>query len=1652
MPYLSQNDQNFRDGEHFGCTTINDEESWRWNNTNGRWPSWRYLAGGDDDGGGRMDYSVLSVGVFTLGLIMVVEVIRHRLDHMAIGKPYITAVLENIYAELTTLGIVEFFLFILQEYHPDLNYEKKEVFGDVHFALFYTALFNAFQSMVLAFFTTRVSKRIWVQTEALELNHYVELREEFDRVRQLVDKRRNRRKSNVNGSGSNKDQADRAEISSTSSGPNSDGNHKSTNSRFSLQSEYVFDASYQGVRCMWHGLVDLIRYPRLMQQYNSLLLQVRFHELRVHFLKSYDLPPKLRVSDYLLRCELHVLIKLVHVSSVAWLLLTASMNLLYFILGIVGYKQQDPEVVGVALIYIFFCSLLLFLGLTIVVWSKMKRIFREIMHREELWQPTSEGDKKTEEEESLAKVQTSLFWGGSPKIVIAALQFMQFGYALFLSVVIIFWNTIADGGVGMEWYLFGIIICYSLFVAVASNVIPRYTLCTSLAQLVDRRRLNETVANYHLEEAKRQKAHEMYMHAYNEDHKVEPTTVPTPPKTDSTAGTAPTVIAVPTSASREASQPDSPGAISKAVENVNVADLVGVTTGSLRNLVTSDENSVSSGKRKRRERRRRHKAISDGVAMMASMREEDEKSPATVAAERTQWQQPDKTSSTADVLQPLDTALQDRIQERRRMRRANRKKSVSDGVAVMAAMTAEDFGPPFSGGHSFRSAEGSSDHDSQRIADLVNVNTASLRAQLSEDERRRLERSQSTRTMSRRQLRAKSKSDPDQMAKLVKGEDKGPAEDRNTFLAENHEPTQMVKHAASFAGDSAPTSEDISARRNRRRMKTVSDGVQFMADATIAFFNPKTEASEAASHALSDEIDATDLQPAVQNDDQDQGDASIWSRASNEEDDNFSDIDDIPIIDATRLTEMRRSSVQQHRKSTFKVRCTAYFTSKNYVVMSNVFGTMVAFFLVGSRVERFLHTEDIVPRDFISFDFSELVTFWMLSAWMIMFLATDLLVLYSVDRFAIGRKFRTVWLSAIIDVAIVSLCLVVFWVAESQRCCEESESSDHRLNRRLAGDDGFGDKYANYGPAPCDCPIFGSRLYGGLGKVEPFTSLICLRLFRFMVAKRVTVNADKKRGIRPCKEDKDNEKKEEINLDPFAVVEHTQQREKHVHGHEEEHLRGTAAELWESAIAKHPEIAERFGLFSVEILHAMLGLPVSLQTEDNTEALQVEGEAPFTAPGAQEFTESSNTVPASRRASYKLESRYSSLSVHTQEIIMQGKLGKRVRSVGNLQELAGAIPEEETPNNRGSSYVFEIDDDVSVAPTHNLDQLTPFDAPEARLVRSMRRADRKLLPILPKWTVVDVVMTRFEMVYFDATDSHRDSVADATLQAVKATKGGKGLRLKDVAVGRKVVGHLLLTDIHSLAIERYMPHDEVDDGDEGPEDVVAETEYWKDDVLHFTRSDAWKQNIQDTLAIHTTHQSTLYLRFYSDLEESELHPERLEAVKEEGEPQPFKNNASQWVQTLGRFCGPDQLQQSLPHFGKDADEELRDYMIVHGGTEHRKHRMFMAVHAATLKHNETVGAIAKRTSRRFGSMAYMRGSSFGEALVGMAAVEEENEEENEPSVRSIKSAGENGKPASRKSFFHRSQSNLEDHSGYLVGGVSKGNKELKSDDGHIIPV
>ena len=59
-------------------------------------PFERFLAATEEE---PLDYTVVSVAVVTLGLLLGVEVIRHKLDQSAHNRPFFKTVLEGVYSE-----------------------------------------------------------------------------------------------------------------------------------------------------------------------------------------------------------------------------------------------------------------------------------------------------------------------------------------------------------------------------------------------------------------------------------------------------------------------------------------------------------------------------------------------------------------------------------------------------------------------------------------------------------------------------------------------------------------------------------------------------------------------------------------------------------------------------------------------------------------------------------------------------------------------------------------------------------------------------------------------------------------------------------------------------------------------------------------------------------------------------------------------------------------------------------------------------------------------------------------------------------------------------------------------------------------------------------------------------------------------------------------------------------------------------------------------------------------------------------------------------------------------------------------------------------------------------------------------------------------
>ena len=70
--------------------------------------------------------------------------------------------------------------------------------------------------------------------------------------------------------------------------------------------------------------------------------------------------------------------------------------------------------------------------------------------------------------------QRQLFWGGNPKFIIVATQYMQFGYALGLSVIFTFWRDLHSelAAFNPELLLLFLLVSYTFFLHLAVEILP----------------------------------------------------------------------------------------------------------------------------------------------------------------------------------------------------------------------------------------------------------------------------------------------------------------------------------------------------------------------------------------------------------------------------------------------------------------------------------------------------------------------------------------------------------------------------------------------------------------------------------------------------------------------------------------------------------------------------------------------------------------------------------------------------------------------------------------------------------------------------------------------------------------------------------------------------------------------------------------------------------------------------------------------------------------------------------------------------------------------------------------------------------------------------------------------------------------------------
>jgi hypothetical protein len=147
------------------------------------------------------------------------------------------------------------------------------------------------------------------------------------------------------------------------------------------------------------------------------------------------------------------------------------------------------------------------------------------------------------------------------------------------------------------------------------------------------------------------------------------------------------------------------------------------------------------------------------------------------------------------------------------------------------------------------------------------------------------------------------------------------------------------------------------------------------------------------------------------------------------------------------------------------------------------------------RVEILLDASHVLPVAENTFRLLPPASFCVETTLQISFIITSIFIMF---LFRPGKfendEGKVAFIAATLDLVISCACFVILFVAESKRCC-----SHGTVVRSLASTEG-GTAHAT--TANC-CPSFGRRTYGGLGNIEPFTSLITVRVVRFIVAWKI---------------------------------------------------------------------------------------------------------------------------------------------------------------------------------------------------------------------------------------------------------------------------------------------------------------------------------------------------------------------------------------------------------------------------------------------------------------------------------------------------------------------------------------------------------------------
>lgn len=181
--------------------------------------------------------------------------------------------------QVSTLGIVEATIFLVNQFF-EVNLEKERIFADVHFTLFFVAIINALMACIIYLLSMMVAHQRWVKMETLDFNHYVAIRQEFDQVEAQMKRLRRGVEFNRTDTDTN----------DSSTPQYHDDNRDAGNGGTLITNIGKMMDKPNALKLGQHGTFIAI----LDRKYSELIVQIRFHDMRVHFIEKHNLPKNFR--------------------------------------------------------------------------------------------------------------------------------------------------------------------------------------------------------------------------------------------------------------------------------------------------------------------------------------------------------------------------------------------------------------------------------------------------------------------------------------------------------------------------------------------------------------------------------------------------------------------------------------------------------------------------------------------------------------------------------------------------------------------------------------------------------------------------------------------------------------------------------------------------------------------------------------------------------------------------------------------------------------------------------------------------------------------------------------------------------------------------------------------------------------------------------------------------------------------------------------------------------------------------------------------------------------------------------------------------------------------------------------------------------------